>query len=256
MQIVNRPTWLFVLLAWIVAVSACTSQVTTSGAQAAAGNRYYESGQYADAAATYQALVEAGAEDAVLFYNLGNAHYKMGDLGRAILNYRRAQELAPRDSDVAVNLQLARAQTRDRLEMGGGDVLNNVARRIMVGWTTPEESRFVAMALWMCLCGLTLVGILWPRPFLRYPILVALLLFILSLLPMGLRMLERQGGAPAVIVVESIDVHSGPGTDYITEFLLHTGAEVRVLESRDDWLRIALPGGLQGWVPDQALDEV
>ena len=78
----------------------CTSQ-TTSGAQVAEGNRLYEAGQFVEAAALYQALADAGAEDGTLYYNLGNACFKAGDLGRAILNYRRAQALLPRDPDVA-----------------------------------------------------------------------------------------------------------------------------------------------------------
>ncbi|HIE11941.1 MAG TPA: hypothetical protein EYP63_00690, partial [Desulfotomaculum sp.] len=70
-------------------LSSCAAP-TTSGADMAQANRLYEAGQYAEAAVAYQALVDAGAHDGRLYYNLGNAHYKSGDLGRAVLNYRRA----------------------------------------------------------------------------------------------------------------------------------------------------------------------
>jgi len=228
----------------------------TSGAQVVEGNRYYEAGQFAEAAAAYQVLVDAGAEDSMLYYNLGNAYYKMGDLGHAVLNYRRAQRLAPRDPDVAANLQLARAQTSDRLETEAGGVLVGLVRRLLVDWTTLEESALMALALWVLLCALVVAVILWPRLRLRYLVVAVSVLFALSLLSVGVRISDGQGRVPAVIIVQSVEVHSGPGTDYLTEFSLHAGAEVRVLERREDWLRIALPGGLQGWVLGEAVEKL
>jgi SH3-like domain-containing protein len=58
------------------------------------------------------------------------------------------------------------------------------------------------------------------------------------------------------VLAEQVDVYSGPGSDYLVEFTLHAGAEVRVVERRGGWMRIALPGGLQGWVPEAAADEI
>ena len=82
----------------------------TAGDAMSIANQLYEAGQYAQAAQAYQQLVNQGYGDGALFYNLGNAHFKQGDYGRAILNYRRAQQLAPRDPDIETNLALARAQ--------------------------------------------------------------------------------------------------------------------------------------------------
>jgi hypothetical protein len=64
---------------------------------------------------------------------------------------------------------------------------------------------------------------------------------------------------PAVVVASQVDVTSGPGTgeQYLVEFNLHAGAEVRLLESRPGWRRVALPGGnFQGWVPVEAVASV
>jgi hypothetical protein len=220
------------------------------------GNRHYEAGRFAEAVAEYQALADAGAEDSVLYYNLGNAYYKLGDLGHAVLNYRRAQQLAPRDPDVAANLQLARAQTRDRLDAEAGGALVSMVRRLLVDWTTPEESALMALVLWVLLCALVTAVILWPPLHLRYLVVAVSVLLALSLLSVGVRISDGRSRVPAIIVVQSVEVHSGPGTDYLTEFSLHAGAEVRVLEQREDWLRIALPGGLQGWVPGEAVEKL
>jgi len=248
---------LFAFVALMLLMAACTPQLA-SGTQMAEANRLYEAGQFAEAAAAYQALVDTGVEDGALYYNLGNAYLKANDLGRAVLNYRRAQQLLPHDPDVAANLRLARAQTRDQLEEADGGLLAGSVRRFLVEWTTLEEAAVIALGLWVVLCALVVVAILWPRgrPGLRYAISVTAVLLGLSLLSAGIRVADVPGRVPAVIVAESIEVHSGPGTDYLTEFTLHAGAEVRLVEQRNDWVRIVLPGDLQGWAPSKAVERI
>ena len=75
-----------------------------------AANKLYEEGKFAQAAAAYEQLIQSGRVSAPLYFNLGNAWFKSGQMGRAITAYRRAEQLAPRDPDVRANLQFARNQ--------------------------------------------------------------------------------------------------------------------------------------------------
>src|SRR5262245_41058576 len=77
-----------------------------------AANRLYFEGKYSEAAATYAMLETSGQSSAALYFNLGNALFKSGQIGRAIFAYRRAQALAPHDPDVRANLQFARNQVQ------------------------------------------------------------------------------------------------------------------------------------------------
>ena len=70
----------------------------------AEANRRVERGEFAEAAQQYEALIGLGYRDTAVYYNLGNAYLEDGDLGRAVLNYLRAEELSPRDPDVIANL--------------------------------------------------------------------------------------------------------------------------------------------------------
>ena len=254
----NMSKRLAILLLLLVGFSACAPQ-TTSGAQVAEANQLYEAGQFVEAVAAYQALVDAGVEDGTLYYNLGNAYFKAGDLGHAILNYRRAQALLPRDPDVTANLQLARAQTTDRLvEVEDGGALVSFVRRVLVEWTTLDEAAAITLGLWVLLCALVVATILWPRgrQGLTYGIVVVAVLLAIGMLSVGVRVPEARNKAPAVVVAVSVEVRSGPGEDYLTEFSLHAGAEIRVLEQRNGWVRIALPGDLQGWMPSEAVENL
>ena len=111
-------------------------------------NAQYERGEFSGAAQQYEALIDSGYEDAVLYYNLGNAYFKNGDLGRAVLNYLRAEELSPRDADIRANLEFARARTVDDVESGGESLpasVSNVARR----WVTVGEMGVLSLLLWI-----------------------------------------------------------------------------------------------------------
>src|SRR3989442_2159968 len=99
-------------LAIITSALAHADDVSSGFDQA---NKLYEQGKFAEAAASYERILQGGQASAALYFNLGNALFKSGQTGLAILNYRRAEQLAPRDPDIRANLQFARNST-----MGGG----------------------------------------------------------------------------------------------------------------------------------------
>ena len=193
-------------------------------------------------------------------FNLGNAYLENGDLGRAILSYLRARELAPRDSDIRTNLDLARSMTVDRVTAERGSLVESVSflgRR----WATPSELGVAALLLWTATglaAGLLLV---WRNLPLRSAIrtlsvfsAVATAASFLLLLGM---VLADPNDSTGIVTAETVDVVSGPGPQYSEEFTLHSGAQVRVADSRHGWWKIALPGGeLQGWVPAYAIEKV
>jgi len=251
----NRRTGIIVCcmaLVWLLA--GCILGVVPGGEMSEA-NRLYEAGQFSEAAAAYQTLADAGVVDGLLYYNLGNAYFKAGDLGRAILNYRRAGRLLPRDPDIASNLQLARAQTQDRLEGGESDAAM-LLRRSLADWVTLNEAAMGALIPWAILCIMVIVAMRWPasRQRLLYALAVVAVLFVVTLLSVGIHIWDRQANPPAVVTAATTDVRSGPGPDYLLEFTLHAGAEITVLESRGDWARIGLPGDLQGWTPAESIE--
>jgi len=92
------------------------------------GNAAYEDNRFAEAIEAYQTVARYGIRDPRLEYNLGNAYFRMGDLGRAILHYERARMLSPTDRDVRANLELARSRRFDRVEAEQVTALVGAAR--------------------------------------------------------------------------------------------------------------------------------
>jgi tetratricopeptide (TPR) repeat protein len=245
------------VLLW--AAATLSAQSTGDAEAMAASNNLYESGLYVEAAQVYQQLVDQGHRNGALYYNLGNAYYKQGDLGRAILNYRRAERLVPRDSDVRANLELARSQTVDLIDRAESAFLIQglVAAQ---AWLTLNEVAVVSFAMWVLLVALLLGVMYGPPGRLRrgslYASLAVGIVLIAAAASLAGRTYDRRSHHDVVVLAQEVDVLSGPDPQYVTEFTLHSGAEVRLIEKRGNWARITLPAGeLQGWVPAGAVAE-
>ena len=226
----------------------------------AEANGRYERGEYAEAAQVYEALLDLGYRDAAVYYNLGNAYLESGDLGQAVLNYLRAEELSPRDPDLLANLALARIRTVDQLQAEGDSLVASISdfgRR----WATTGEFGVAAILLWAA--GALAVGalILWPalprRAIVRGGAVAAFAAMLVPLLFLLSMLYSNPYEYTGVVTAGTIEVLRGPGPQYPEEFALHSGAQVRLVDSRHGWLQVALPGGeLEGWAPAHAVEAV
>ena len=223
-------------------------------------NDLYEQGKFVEAAQLYQQLADGGYGDIALFYNLGNAYYKSGDVGRAIVNYLRAGRLDPRDSDIQENLRIARDETVDLV---GRDRESALAGSIDLPELrlTLNELALAALGLWIVLALMLLVLLLARgfsfRRWIGYASILVALLWLLGTASLGSRLYSEAADRSVVVVVESVEVVGGPGERYEAQFTLHSGAEASLIETRGAWSRLRLAGGgLQGWVPADAVELV
>ena len=79
-------------------------------------NTAYINADYVAAIDGYEKLLDSGLESDRLYLNLGNAYFKRGMNGKAILNYNRALKLAPSDDDIRYNLSIANAYVQDKID--------------------------------------------------------------------------------------------------------------------------------------------
>lgn len=216
----------------------------------------YAAGDYPKAVSLYETVVKNQVTDGRVYFNLGNAYYQMGDLGYALLNYRRAQEVMPRDDDLKVNITRIRGE---RFDVQGDDTefLNSLAALTMEVMTLNELS-WLAFGLWTLCFVVIFIRILragW-RETLRIPVVVIAMLLLTAAALLGSRLYLTLARPSAVVVEETVLVMSGPGDSYLKHFEIHSAAEIRVLESRGDWVRFALPDGRQGWIPEKSIARV
>jgi len=254
--VLHNPLW-GAILCLLLSASLTFAQTTLSPTQRmAVANEFYEAGQFEQAINLYETLRHDGFSHSSLYYNLGNAYYKQGNLGRAILNYRRAQLLAPRDRDIATNLAIARSRMVDKWGESP-ETVTMILATLTQKWLTMKETGLVALGLWLFYCIAFSVTLLWAR--LTGAARVGMWLGVAGLVLLALSMSSRLyldwRYPQAVVVAESIEVTNGPGASdrYPKQFRLYAGVEARLLEQRGSWVHLMFPNNLEGWVSAQAV---
>lgn len=251
------------LLAAVVTLFATTTTPPAAPAQETdfeRGNRLYQETDFAGAKEAYEAVLEAGLESCDLYYNLGNAYFKTGELGSSILSYERALRLRPRDRDVQANLELARSLTADEIEpLPRFWVLSAIAWWVEL---IPYGGLVLAVALAYLLLGTGLFFRILPRR----PQLRSLGSWILvgsgfGLFLFGSTLLAREGVLGGtewgIILVDEVAVQSAPSQeDDLTLFHLHEGTKVRLDQHTEEWSEVVLEDGRVGWVPSGVLEGI
>lgn len=220
----------------------------------------YTQGDFAAAATTWQALVDEGHSSTELVYNLGNAYFRLGDAGRAVLGWERALWLDPRQRDARANLEVIRPRLADQVEAPLRLPLWNWLDGLLVALPSTLLAWITVLA---CL-GAGAVGA-WSmlRPDRSLPAAGRLLLF-MALLPgvLGLSLLLLQdwrlgAQARAVVLDAKVEVRAAPSPGAVAQFDLHSGTVVEVLRSGEQgWLEVALPDGRSGWTQARGVEAV
>jgi tetratricopeptide (TPR) repeat protein len=214
------------------------------------GNDAYLRGDYDTAVAAYEELDRDDVVSPDLFFNLGDAYFKKSALGPAIWAFERAAALDPDDEDVRYNLEQARKlaarQARDKIEGEDRDPLWIRAVTAM----SPSTETWIFLALYLAFFAVLFVrrrASEDARPALTAgAAFLALAALVSGGALAGRAVLER---VPfGVVLPDALAVKEGADVNYKTGFQVHAGLKVRLLEHDQDWLRIRLANGLEGWV--------
>lgn len=222
----------------------------------------YARGEFALAAQSYQQLVDQGYADPVIFYNMGQAYWQNGDLGRALWSLRSAQSLDPRDPEIAAALAAVRAQLVGAQPAAADANPVTLATRWSAGLFSLDDLAWLALGLWSLFAALMLLFVLRApfrktRRVARVASPVVGVLLIVTVLALGSRLRLYNDVVEAVVVAPQVEISNGPGPEFGVQFALPGGAEVELVETRGDWVRIVEMGnGATGWAPREAVATV
>jgi Tetratricopeptide repeat/Bacterial SH3 domain len=254
-----RLVMLMVILLVSSARSSTQAQTPDVSGIFQAGNEYYAQNNYKAAIEQYQKVLESGVVSETVLYNLANAYFKSDQLGNAILCYEKAQRLAPRDREITENLNFARARIADKVERPPEGPLFSQLRRI-TNWLSLDTETALAVALFFAANAAFALFWLDTIPRLSRPVLYAsmvlLALFLILATSNLVRIYWQETVHEGVVLVEKVDVLSGPASDSPILFSVHEGLKVRIENDLPDWVQISLENGWNGWVKKDALGEI
>lgn len=222
-------------------------------------NALFTEGKYNEAISAYSDILKTGVESAELYYNLGNAYYKSGQLPQAILNFERALLLAPHDKDIRYNLEMSNMQITDKIE--------TVGEFFLVTWFNDFKNKtksdtwalisVAAFAIAVLSFGIFLFA---RRKNLKQASFgAAIVLIVLAIVAFNFsaaqknRLTQRNS---AIVFEPSVNVKSSPSKGGTDLFILHDGTKVKILEELGEWNRIEIRDGSEGWIPASAIEVI
>lgn len=224
-----------------------------------AGNELYNQGEYLGAIDKYKEIIATGKHSSELYFNMGNAYYKMDRIAPSILYYEKALLLDPDDEDVKVNLAYARNMTIDDIDALPQTGFSKLTRGLLGTFTYGVWS-YLAIG-GMLLFVLFFIGYYFAYREGRKRLLFAvsggwLFLSLLCLLFAFQQRKWERNYDPAIVFAHETTVKSEPnlGSDEI--FRLHEGTKVFILDAMHDWNKIRLADGKEGWLPSDELQRI
>ena len=224
-----------------------------------AGNKAYIEGNYDKAIEEYTAILDGGEYSMKLYYNLANAYFKTGAIGKSILYYNKALRIAPSQEDIRHNLAIAEAQTKDRIAVIPEFFLNRWLRTVRNSMSCTAWS-VMSLAAFGLLLAFALLFLLASRLRWRkagfYGALCALLLFVaMTSFAVSARndMLLHE---EAIVMGSAISVKSSPDRSATDLFVLHEGTKVKLLSEVDEWCEVVIADGKKGWTLKSNIEEI
>ncbi len=213
------------------------------------GNIYYNDENLKEAIDCYKKALSCGYESGPLYYNLGNAFFKSGELGKAIVYYMRAERLTPNDPDIKSNLSYAKSLIK-------GSVVNPAKAlpvRLFFGLVnkfTLNRITALSVFIYILLC-LFIILTVYLKP-LKRPLtvlsVVTGILLVLSISVFSVKYNTQVIAKDAVVTARETGSRFEPLDNATVFFTLYEGELVRVTDSDKEWFKVRRPDGKQGWV--------
>ena len=219
---------------------ACSGDASESQFEEA--NRLYGTGKFAEAASLYQAAATNGVS-ANLLFNIGNAHYKAGRLGRAMAAYHRSLRLDPRNPETQANLRFAREQANTQPPTL--TLRQRWLRNLSLGEWTVLASAAITLFLLLLAARQLKPGAFEGNPsWIRLPGLGALAAALL----LALAASDHFSDSRAFVIEAKVVVRNGPLEESPESFKATDGTELLVHDRKGDFLEVESLLGLKGWI--------
>jgi len=214
-------------------------------------NADYREGNYSQALKTYHEIDRLEQQSADLYYNMGNAYYKLNEIAPSIYYFEKALVLNPLHEDAKHNLVFAQRMTIDAIEALPKSIFQNFNERIIY----PISHNSWA---WVSIVLAFLIAVFFLSYYFSQYAFKKRIYFILSFVSIGLFLLSLsftikakhhfKTDQPAIIFSPKVSVKSEPQLSASETFILHEGTKVQLLQTIDSWSKIKLDDGKIGWL--------
>tara|TARA_B110001452_G_scaffold90276_1_gene74231 strand:- start:1097 stop:1885 length:789 start_codon:yes stop_codon:yes gene_type:complete len=220
------------------------------------GNTAYNNGDFFKAVTLYEQTLLTGKHSASLYFNLGNAYYRLNKVAESIYNYEKAKQLDPENVDFKVNSAFAKNMTIDAIEPLPESQLSQVQNSLYALASTSIWSKIVVLFVWLFAIFFSIYLLNKTTKLKRLFFVLSLFSLILFLSSFTIKFFanaEQENKKYAIIFSNEINIWSEPNLRAEIQFTLHEGTKVELLDSLDEWEKIRIANGSEGWIKNASL---
>lgn len=219
-------------------------------------NEQYGEGNYREAIRLYEQILSEGETSVAVYYNLGNAFYKMDSIGPSIYYFEKALQLDPGDPDVLNNIAQAREETIDAIPVREEAGIRQAVKKFISVFSLNTWA--ISAVVFSFLFALLFLTYYFTKKPLVKRILFGgfVLLFLLLILAIFFSFEQQElqkSNSYAIVFSEEAAVRDEPTLREDTAFFLHEGTKAKVLEDYQEWVKVELSDGSQGWMRNEDL---
>lgn len=243
------PAFILLTVASLFWITRANAQVTDAVRSFDEGNASYLSGDYRGALEAYHRAESAGYVSGALYYNMGNAYFRLDETGQAIRYYEKARRLMPENREILHNLEIVRTGLTDQFSQVPKPFWIRLWERLL---TTVGATGFFLTGLLLYLTAAGLFGYRlwtgtrnpWNRRFLTLSLATGLLFLVLAFAAS----IDRTTSQRAVVIADEVILREAPQPDAQASLNIHEGLVFEILDTRDAWLNVRIPNGTTGWI--------
>lgn len=217
-------------------------------------NALYNDGKYAEAIDKYESILESGTHSAELYFNLGNANYKLNNIAPSIYYYEKALQLEPNDKETQNNLSFSQNMTIDAIEKVPNVGFSRIVKNIINTFKTDTWAKIAVGAVFLFMLIFLAYHFSYTSSKKRIAFVTSIISLFIACFSVAMAFQKdslNKKNNPAIIFVQESRVKTDPNQSSEEVFRLHEGTKVQVLETYDDWKKIQLSDNSTGWVPSK-----
>lgn len=222
-------------------------------------NKNYSEDNFEQAIEMYQKVIDNGVESPEIYYNMGNAYFKINDLPSAILYYEKAKKLNPSDADVLYNLQIANSRIVDKIENVPDIFFKQWWNDLIYSYSVDQWGWISVISfslLFVMLLFFLLSNIFWLKKASFWLGLFFILISGTSYLLANQKYNSFKKDHQAIVFTPTITVKSSPTETGIDLFVIHEGTKVQITDHIGEWYEVEIANGSVGWIKEDDVRKI
>ncbi|MFH1760928.1 MAG: tetratricopeptide repeat protein [bacterium] len=220
-------------------------------------NQAYAEGDYSRGAKLYQEIINQGRENGNIYYNLGNAYFKLGQKGKALVNYQRALKLMPEDEDLFANIKFAESLLEIKQPEENYSWGEKIYFSLQSSFSTTQWF-FLGLFIFLgaCIFTLYLIFSLKDHRNVKAVVILIVLGFFMCNFFFYKSYQAQKNIMQGIVIVPKIEVRYSPSYSGAVAFELTEGMQTQILHVAGEWAQIRLNKKTSGWIETSAVEPI